>query len=59
MFAREAQYSRITGGIEAGVGEFPWQVSVQARNEHVCGGAILNEWWIITAAHCFYPEQLP
>uniref|UniRef100_E1BLW6 Serine protease 55 n=2 Tax=Bos TaxID=9903 RepID=E1BLW6_BOVIN len=54
-----AQYSRITGGIEAGVGEFPWQVSIQARNEHFCGGAILNEWWIITAAHCFYPEQLP
>ncbi|XP_019821370.2 serine protease 55 [Bos indicus] len=59
MFARGAQYSRITGGIEAGVGEFPWQVSIQARNEHFCGGAILNEWWIITAAHCFYPEQLP
>ncbi|XP_077007972.1 serine protease 55 [Tamandua tetradactyla] len=53
MFEGVAQYSRIIGGIEAKVGEFPWQVSIQANNEHFCGGAILNNWWILTAAHCF------
>ncbi|XP_057576619.1 serine protease 55, partial [Hippopotamus amphibius kiboko] len=58
-FERGAQYSRIIGGMEAEVGEFPWQVSIQARNEHFCGGAIINEWWIISAAHCVHPEISP
>ncbi|KAL2761627.1 serine protease 55 isoform 2 precursor, partial [Daubentonia madagascariensis] len=51
-FEGRTRYSRIIGGLEAEVGEFPWQVSIQARNEHFCGGAILDQWWILTAAHC-------
>uniref|UniRef100_A0A8C9KS86 Serine protease 55 n=1 Tax=Panthera tigris altaica TaxID=74533 RepID=A0A8C9KS86_PANTA len=58
IFEEGTQYSRIIGGMEAEVGEFPWQVSIQARNEHFCGGAIINEWWIVTAAHCLFYEEL-
>ena len=47
---------RIVGGIEAQPGEFPWQVSWQRKGSstfsHSCGGSILNENWILTAAHC-------
>uniref|UniRef100_H0XAQ9 Serine protease 55 n=1 Tax=Otolemur garnettii TaxID=30611 RepID=H0XAQ9_OTOGA len=62
-FEEKVQYSRIIDGLEAEVGEFPWQVSIQARNEPFCGGAILNQWWILTAAHCLSqdfisPEEL-
>ncbi|KAH0622908.1 hypothetical protein JD844_025779 [Phrynosoma platyrhinos] len=31
----------------------PWQVSIQAEGKHFCGGAILSNWWILSAAHCF------
>uniref|UniRef100_A0A023G588 Putative trypsin n=1 Tax=Amblyomma triste TaxID=251400 RepID=A0A023G588_AMBTT len=43
---------RIVGGSDAGPLEFPWQVSVQVFSSHQCGGVILDEYWILTAAHC-------
>ncbi|XP_054431945.1 serine protease 55 [Pteronotus mesoamericanus] len=58
IFEAGPQYSRITEGMEAEVGEFPWLVSIQAGNEHFCGGTIIDEWWIVTAAHCLYSGDL-
>uniref|UniRef100_A0A6P4F2R2 Chymotrypsin-1 n=1 Tax=Drosophila rhopaloa TaxID=1041015 RepID=A0A6P4F2R2_DRORH len=44
---------RIKGGVEAEIGFAPYQVSLQPIvGSHNCGGAILNEQWIITAGHC-------
>lgn len=42
----------IVGGRNARQGELPWQVSVRYYNSHFCGGIIMNDQWIITAAHC-------
>ncbi|XP_069750888.1 transmembrane protease serine 4-like isoform X2 [Narcine bancroftii] len=47
---------RIVGGDDAQIEEWPWQVSLQYKNQHLCGGSIMNSKWVITAAHCF-PEE--
>merc|ERR1711935_457813 len=43
--------NRIVGGSVVPEGTYPWQVRVMAAGG-LCGGSILSENWIITAAHC-------
>ncbi|KAG7474343.1 hypothetical protein JOB18_006752 [Solea senegalensis] len=48
---------RIVGGTMAASGRWGWQVSMHWRGRHVCGGAIIAPYWVITAAHCFVEEM--
>ncbi|XP_043937309.1 chymotrypsinogen A-like [Protopterus annectens] len=46
-------YARIVNGEEAVSGSWPWQVSLQDwTGWHFCGGSLINEQWVVTAAHC-------
>ena len=49
---------QIVGGEEAIPGAWPWQAalihsdSVNLYDGQYCGGVLVDEWWVLTAAHC-------
>ncbi|KAI4902244.1 hypothetical protein NFI96_020294 [Prochilodus magdalenae] len=45
--------NKIVGGQTAGSGAWPWQVSLQINGGHFCGGSLISNNWILSAAHCF------
>lgn len=50
---------RIINGSDAAFGQFPHQVSLRAAKNHAhfCGGSIITDRWILTAAHCTLNKQ--
>uniref|UniRef100_A0A8B9F7A8 Coagulation factor IX n=1 Tax=Amazona collaria TaxID=241587 RepID=A0A8B9F7A8_9PSIT len=48
--------TRVVGGSDSMRGEVPWQVLlVDSKGVGFCGGSIINEKWVVTAAHCLQP----
>eukprot|EP00095_Tigriopus_kingsejongensis_P009897 maker-scaffold470_size172058-snap-gene-0.30 protein:Tk09897 transcript:maker-scaffold470_size172058-snap-gene-0.30-mRNA-1 annotation:"transmembrane protease serine 9-like" len=43
---------KIIDGTDAPIHAFPWLVSLNYNGEHFCGGSLINQNTVITAAHC-------
>lgn len=53
----------IIGGTQIPIEDAPYQVSIESTSSwflplgHRCGGIILSDTWILSAAHCFYQND--
>jgi len=65
LIGAEARSSYIINGQVSEKGAWPWQVSMamySKKNEkfnHACGGSVLNERWVLVAAHCVMYSKQP
>ena len=48
---------RVVGGAAADAGEFPWMVALIIGSKNLCGGSIIADRWVLTAAHCVEGKQ--
>lgn len=52
--------ARVIGGTLAEQGEYPWQIGLMINaapagpDGHFCGGSMLLDQWVLTAAHCVH-----
>ncbi|MCC7634490.1 S1 family peptidase [Stenotrophomonas rhizophila] len=55
LAADEPVQPRIIGGVDVPVGDYPFTVSIQLSliPGHFCGGALISDREVVTAAHCY------
>ncbi|XP_050744357.1 phenoloxidase-activating enzyme [Drosophila biarmipes] len=55
---RAHTHAQILRGSKAGPNEFPWMAMLlypkgNGQLEPACGGSLINQWYVLTAGHCF------
>ena len=50
---------RINGSVELAVSNIPWQVQILVDDTNACGGTILDNLTILSAANCFEHQYTP
>nr|XP_030705858.1 kallikrein-7-like [Globicephala melas] len=50
--AQDKKGEKIIDGMPCLTGAQPWQVALLRGNQLYCGGVLVNEHWVLTAAHC-------
>ncbi|PRD33952.1 UNVERIFIED_CONTAM: Proclotting enzyme [Trichonephila clavipes] len=53
-----AANTRIVGGTVSVPHEWSWMVALLRRSRFFCGGVIINDWYVLTAAHCILGVRL-
>ncbi|KAK0067733.1 transmembrane protease serine 3 [Biomphalaria pfeifferi] len=48
---------KIVGGSQTTITKYPWQVSIRVNGYHMCGGSLINDHWVLTAAHCVTDDK--
>ncbi|XP_059061205.1 trypsin beta-like [Achroia grisella] len=49
---RRGSTRRIVSGQNTSIAAVPWQVSLREKTYAICGGSVVTDTWLITAAHC-------
>jgi len=52
MCGTSQRHARIVNGKETSAGSYPWTVGIQFGEKLYCGGAIVSNLFVVTAAHC-------
>lgn len=50
-------HTKIIGGFDADIKSFPYIVSIRKQRTHICGGAYIHKFWVLTAAHCLVESK--
>jgi len=48
----QSRASRVVGGTEAKAHSWPWMVALARGNYYICGGVLIDDQHVLTAAHC-------